>query len=742
LGGSAYIYKGTGAGVNTTHYAHLRATPSLIGTVANLFGYSVRGVKNANAVRNGNVLVGAPSGSVLSNIIGGLRLKTGSVNVFISTAAAPNSSGEIPDQAFSSPRGNSLLSILTGQNLAVSALFGASIDNMLDVNCDGINDIIVGEPLSTGVGLINADAVGGAASIFLGKADGTYETTTFWSLLNNTDFPFGINAGSLIGYSVAGAGHVRGASGGVRALVGAPGAALDFSSGIFNLGSTFGTLFSFVAGDNGLGKAYLFGFDDCGLILKPDINVTWVNVPVPGNVNTNDEVPAGTTYGTPVPVAGNPAGGSINMNADGTYSFTSTNAGVFYYNVPVCIPGQSSPCPITELKITVLDAASTTNPPVANTDIATTKATVPVTLSTLSNDNCTNTGCSLNPASVVVTINPANGSTSVNPATGNITYTPNPGFTGNDTLTYEVCDNGAPVQCAVAQQIITVNATSAVNATNAADDYAYSEQGVPVSGNVKLNDTDPEGDLQTVTAQVTTIPGKGTLTLNADGSFNFVPESTFFGPVDFPYLTCDNGAPPACANATVHILINASGPLPIIITNFSVSSQNCDVIIQWIFDNQINGDYTEVEQSMNGTSFTAVYKINFNGASSGQHTAKLVQLYGTGYYRLKITDKDGKVRYSEIKSAKTNCGGQQKLQVFPTILTANTVVLFNTTGLKGAAVLTVTDVYGRKLITEPVNILQGSNRMTINGTQLASGAYYVRIEGKDWKSETIKVIKD
>jgi hypothetical protein len=32
--------------------------------------------------------------------------------------------------------------------------------------------------------------------------------------------------------------------------------------------------------------------------------------------------------------------------------------------------------------------------------------------------------------------------------------------------------------------------------------------------------------------------------------------------------------------------------------------------------------------------------------------------------------------------------------------------------------------------------------MTINGTQLASGAYYVRIEGKDWKSETIKVIKD
>jgi|GEM_PF-940185 len=263
LGGSAYIYTGNGAGVNTAFYAHLRATPSLIGTIANLFGYSVRGVRDAGGARNGNVLVGAPSGNVLSNILNGLRLKAGSVNVFTSTVAAPDPLGEIPDQVLSSPRGTSLLAILAGQNLSVSALFGASIDNMLDVNCDGINDIIVGEPLSTGVGIINVNAVGGAADIFLGKADGTYTTTPFWTLENNTDFPFGINAGSLLGYSVAGARYVKGRSEGVRALVGAPGAMLDFSTGIFNLGATFGTLFGFVAGDNGVGKAYLFGFVSC-----------------------------------------------------------------------------------------------------------------------------------------------------------------------------------------------------------------------------------------------------------------------------------------------------------------------------------------------------------------------------------------------------------------------------------------------------------------------------------------------
>lgn len=741
LGGTAYIYKGTGTGVNTTHYAYLRDTASLINNIANLFGYTVRGVRNANGVRNGNVLVGSPAGNVLSNLLGGLRLKTGTVNVFLATSDAPASGGEIPDQSFSSPRGNALLSILGGQNLSVAALFGASIDNMLDVNCDGINDIIVGEPLSTGVGLINTNAVGGAVNIFLGKADGTYQTSSFWSLQNNTDLPFGINAGSLLGYSVAGARHVRGQSNGVRALVGAPGAALDFSTGLFNLGGTFGTLFGFVAGNNGLGKSYLYGFDDCGLMLNPDLNETWVNVPVPGNVSTNDAVPALTSYGTPTPNIGNPAGGSITMNASGTYTFTSTTAGVFYYQVPVCILGQSQPCPTTGLKITVLDGTLLNNPPVANTDIATTRAGNPVTLRSLANDKCSNAGCSLNPASVTVTVNPANGTTSVDAGTGNITYTPNPGFTGKDTLTYQVCDN-IPV-CATAQQVITVNATGAVNSTNAADDYVFTQKGSPVNGDVKANDTDPENDTQTVTAQNTTIPAKGTLVLDTDGSFNFVPDPGFSGPVDFPYNTCDNGSPQACAQATLHILVSNNGTLlPITLSNFAVSSKNCVVYVQWNYSNQVYGDYTELEQSSNGIAFTAVHRINFSGQASGSHTVKLAQLQGSGYYRLKITDNTGKFRYSEVKFVQTSCGEQQKLQVFPTIITAAADVVFTTTEAKGMASVAITDIHGRRLITEQVTIVKGINRISINSARLSPGSYFVRIEGKDWKSETIKVIKE
>ena len=64
---------------------------------------------------------------------------------------------------------------------------------------------------------------------------------------------------------------------------------------------------------------------------NPDFNSTYVNVPVPGNVNTNDLVPAGTTYGSTPTLLSSPAGStpSITMNTNGTYSFVSNIPGVY-----------------------------------------------------------------------------------------------------------------------------------------------------------------------------------------------------------------------------------------------------------------------------------------------------------------------------------------------------------------------------------------------------------------------------
>lgn len=568
LQGSATVYYGTASGINANPGATLVATAggllsNIIGSIsniANMFGVSVKGLKNASGARTGSIIVGAPLGGTLMNILS-LQLKTGTVSLFKRRTSSP--SGEVaPTQVLSSPRNSSNILEIVQTNL----LFGFSLDNVLDINCDGYNDIVIGEPAATGLQLLNANVAGGSAYVYLGKPDSTFQTTPYWTLTATTDALLGVNATALIGYSVAGAGHVRGANLSNKVLIGTPSRTLDFGSGLLNLGSTLGTIFGLTSGNNGVGKTYVFDLlSPCigTQNTNPDVNSTLINVPVPGNVSTNDKVPTGSTYGTPALQSG-PAGSnpSITMNSDGTYTFVADKAGVYIYNVPVCVPSQPSPCPTTRLSVTVLDPAINTNAPVANVDIATTRLNTAVTVKTLANDAAGNSTTALVPSTVTVTSAPLHGTTSVNSTTGDITYTPANGFTGNDTLTYQVCDNQVPAKCATARQVFTTLPAAATNTTSAADDYKIVQVNATGSGNVKTNDVDPEGDTQTVTPQTTTLAGKGTLVLMADGSYTFTPVSGFTGPADFVYTTCDNGTPQACAAATLHVLVKPGAGLP------------------------------------------------------------------------------------------------------------------------------------------------------------------------------------
>jgi hypothetical protein len=298
---------------------------------------------------------------------------------------------------------------------------------------------------------------------------------------------------------------------------------------------------------------------------NPDVNVTFVNVPVPGNVNTNDMVtpPPATAYGIPT-LIDKPSGStpSITMNLDGTYTFVADVVGVYKYVVPVCVPPVTVGCPTSDLWITVVDHIDPNKKPVANVDFGTmfvnTGSPVKtIVLNTLANDRCVVvTGCTLDPATITIIKNPSHGAVTVALATGNTTYTPVVGFTGKDTLIYQVCVTGSSTNCAQAKQIITVVNSTALNTTVADDDFATTQEEVAVSGNVKDNDSDPEGDVQTVTAQSVTVAGKGTLVLATTGAYTFTPVKDFFGPIEFPYTTCDNHITnDTCAMATLHILV-------------------------------------------------------------------------------------------------------------------------------------------------------------------------------------------
>uniref|UniRef100_UPI0035943CA9 Ig-like domain-containing protein n=1 Tax=Haliscomenobacter sp. TaxID=2717303 RepID=UPI0035943CA9 len=176
------------------------------------------------------------------------------------------------------------------------------------------------------------------------------------------------------------------------------------------------------------------------------------------------------------------------------------------------------------------------------------------------------------------TANPLpSGGTLVLAANGAYTYTPAVGFVGTEIVRYTATDNGSPIATDVATLYLT---TLPVNVTYAENDINQTPINIPASGNVLTNDTDPQGDNQTVTSAradtdgdglvddnlplgvATTIYGlndagvvvvAGQVTLNVNGSYTYTPATGFTGDVPFTYTATDNNISPASDNATVTI---------------------------------------------------------------------------------------------------------------------------------------------------------------------------------------------
>jgi hypothetical protein len=456
--------------------------------------------------------------------------------------------------------------------------------------------------------------------------------------------------------------------------------------------------------------------------ITPDFTVTKVYTTASGDLSTNDEAPVGTTYGTPVADPGNPGAAMPSVNADGTYTFTTSARGIYYFYIPVCAPGQSSGCKSVELRIMVIQAGYV-QPPIANTDIASTKMDQFVSVATAVNDNHSYHGTNLDPTSVTIASAPANGGTFIFPS-GNIAYVPNTGYIGNDTLTYSICDDGTPTpSCATAKQIIRVVPTNADNTTDATDDYAQIVINAGITDNVSLNDKDPEHDAQSTVAQNLTIPGKGTFVLNTSGDYTFTPVIGYTGQLDIPYTTCDNGTPQACRTATVHILMVPPGAaLPVKLESFTANLNDCAVTLNWKVATETNFKSYTVEYSKDGSHFTPVAVIAGNGNNSSYKNVHRSPAEGKAYYRLKMTDIDGAVEYSQTLSLPVNCS-RSYLNVFPTPVTDGKLHV-NISTLDGKFDCKLFNLTGQLVASK--TLTKGSN--TIDVSKLANGVYYLSLD--------------
>jgi VCBS repeat-containing protein len=123
---------------------------------------------------------------------------------------------------------------------------------------------------------------------------------------------------------------------------------------------------------------------------------------------------------------------------------------------------------------------------------------------------------------------PTHGTLSLLP-NGAFDYTPNADFSGTDSFTYKA-DDGALDSEAVT---VFINVKPVNDAPFSIGDVAFLQEDNDVQGNVLTNDTDADGD--TLTADLVEGVKNGTLTLNPNGSFTYVPNDNFHGTDTFTY---------------------------------------------------------------------------------------------------------------------------------------------------------------------------------------------------------------
>ena len=223
----------------------------------------------------------------------------------------------------------------------------------------------------------------------------------------------------------------------------------------------------------------------------------------------NDRVADGETL--TVVSASSEQGATVVINDDGTLDYQApanyTGVDVVTYTVRDSQGRESQ----STLTVTVNDV---NDAPVASDDSTTAlQAALLENINVLANDTDPE-----NNALTVIEAVSANGATVVINADGTLNYQSAEGFSGLDTVSYTISDGAGGTSVATLSVTVELGATPPV-AVN--DGVGAVEDTLLENINVLENDTDANNDALTVTAAVST--AGGAVTINADGTLNYLP---------------------------------------------------------------------------------------------------------------------------------------------------------------------------------------------------------------------------
>ncbi len=269
-------------------------------------------------------------------------------------------------------------------------------------------------------------------------------------------------------------------------------------------------------------------------------------------------------------------------------------------------------------------------PPVATADSYSTNEDVALVVPALTGVLANDTDAESVALTAILVAGPTNGTLTLN-SNGGYTYTPNSNYFGPDSFTYRASDGVS--DSAITTVSLTVDAVNDAP-SGVADSYSTIEDTplVVAASGVLGNDTDVEG--APLTAIISVQTANGSVTLNLDGSFTYIPATNYFGTDSFTYRANDGTA--NSTPTTVSITVTAVNDAPTGLADSYSTNEDIPLVVPaaGVLSNDTDVDSAPLTAILvagpsNGTlalnpdgSFTYTPAANYFGADSFTYQAR------------------------------------------------------------------------------------------------------------------------
>jgi hypothetical protein len=174
--------------------------------------------------------------------------------------------------------------------------------------------------------------------------------------------------------------------------------------------------------------------------------------------------------------------------------------------------------------------------------------------------------------------------------------------------------------------------------------------------------------------------------------------------------------------------------LPVKLISFKADPSSARNTINWKTADESVGVKYEIQRSTDGVTFEPIREVNVTIVGSGDYSITDNQLpvfTNKLFYRLKITEISGNIKYSELAVVNKNNTNLQSLSIMPNPASASIRVQFYASSNEPVHIM-IYNSEGRKVKEWNKDVIKGMNSIILDGLDtMADGMYIMQVENKN-----------